>query len=102
MSGRPLFDSHNRSGDLPGRVFLVRKRTAWRTKHVSLTVVGSQVWKNQVLFRDYLLRHPTAAVQYRTLKRRLARRFALDRGRYTSAKSVFVRRIVLLAQNLSR
>lgn len=53
--------------------------------------------RDEVLFRDYLLRHDEARREYAALKTGLAERFHYDREAYTAGKSAFVRRIVDLA-----
>ena len=93
---------HNHHADLPDRTLFTGNRGIWRTKHVSLTQIGSQTWKNHICFRDYLLTHPHAAARYRRIKQHLARRFINDRRTYTGAKSAFVEGILRLALRSTR
>ena len=56
-----------------------------------LTPVGSELWSEQLLFRDYLRRHPDAASAYDRLKRDLARAHGPDGRAYVQRKTAFVR-----------
>jgi GrpB-like predicted nucleotidyltransferase (UPF0157 family) len=51
---------------------------------------GSLALANHLTIRDYLRRHPEAAVKYGLLKRRLARQFRLEPGRYSEGKTEFL------------
>jgi GrpB-like predicted nucleotidyltransferase (UPF0157 family) len=62
-----------------------------RTHHLHLVPVGSDRYRDELAFRDYLRGHPQSAAEYAVLKRELAMRFAQDREAYTEAKSDFVR-----------
>jgi GrpB-like predicted nucleotidyltransferase (UPF0157 family) len=63
---------------------------ARRTHHLHLVPVGSALWDERLLFRDYLRSSPVAAEEYAALKTALAVQFELDREAYTDAKSGFV------------
>jgi GrpB-like predicted nucleotidyltransferase (UPF0157 family) len=56
-----------------------------------LTPVGSELWTEQILFRDYLRRHPEAALAYDRLKRELVLAHGSDGKRYVDGKTAFVR-----------
>jgi GrpB-like predicted nucleotidyltransferase (UPF0157 family)/L-amino acid N-acyltransferase YncA len=70
---------------------------ALRTYHLHLVPLHSQLWRDRLVFRDYLRRHPALADEYAALKRRLAQIHEFDREAYTSAKGPFVRRVLTLA-----
>lgn len=53
---------------------------------------------NEILFRDYLLHHPSIAKEYETLKTDLAKTFKFDRDGYTEAKTPFVNKVLDLAR----
>ena len=53
---------------------------------------------DEILFRDYLVRHPDVAEDYERLKLSLLPEFKNDRDGYTMAKSEFVSRIVRQAK----
>jgi GrpB-like predicted nucleotidyltransferase (UPF0157 family) len=67
--------------------------------HLHLNELGSRAWENQILFRDYLIRHPEASQEYATIKIALARKFPLDRDGYLAAKAPFIERIMRLARD---
>ena len=56
-----------------------------------LTPLGSALWTEQILFRDYLRRHPDTALAYDRLKRELTRTHGSDGMRYVDGKTAFVR-----------
>ena len=56
-----------------------------------LTPVGSELWSEQLLFRDYLRRYPDAALAYDRLKRDLALAHGSDGQGYVQGKTAFVR-----------
>ncbi len=56
---------------------------------------------HEIQFRDYLLCHDEIAKEYEALKVGLMARYGKNRDAYTAAKSEFVKRVVLLANDLS-
>lgn len=83
---------------LEGLGFVYRADNAERTKryfreapgtrrtHIHVRKAGSFSQQFPLLLRDYLRTHPDAVLEYATLKRDLADRFADDRAAYTDAK----------------
>jgi GrpB-like predicted nucleotidyltransferase (UPF0157 family) len=65
-----------------------------RTHHLHLVPEGSRRYRDELAFRDSLRADPGVAVEYATLKRRLASEFAHDRDSYTEAKSAFIRDVL--------
>jgi GrpB-like predicted nucleotidyltransferase (UPF0157 family) len=55
-----------------------------------MVLKGSNQWKNQIHFRDYLRTHPEDCQQYQDLKRDLAQRYSEDRFGYGDAKQEFI------------
>ena len=74
--------------------WLCKPSPALRTHHLHLVPVGSQLWTEQLAFRDYLLTHRDVALEYAELKRRLADTYRFDREAYTVAKTPFVQRVI--------
>jgi len=68
------------------------------TLHLHVSELGSPVWRDHILFRDYLLRHPDTAVQYEQLKLELAEKYRTERENYIEGKSDFIRRVLALAR----
>src|SRR5688572_23355463 len=56
-----------------------------------LTPVGSALWSEQGLFRDYLRRHPEAAAAYERVKLDLTRKHGPNGEAYVEGKTAFVR-----------
>ena len=67
---------------------------ARRTHHLHLVPLGSALWMERLVFRDYLRSSPEAAADYASLKTSLAARYQLDREGYTDAKGAFVQSIL--------
>jgi len=67
---------------------------AQRTHHLHLVPIGSPLWIERLVFRDYLRAHPDVADEYAALKRRLAETHRFDREAYTDAKAPFVQRVL--------
>jgi GrpB-like predicted nucleotidyltransferase (UPF0157 family) len=65
-----------------------------RTHHLHLVPVGSQRFRDELVFRDSLRNDPEAADEYARLKRQLAARFERDREAYTDAKRGFIRMVL--------
>ncbi len=66
--------------------------------HIHIRPVGDN---DEILFRDYLRRHPATARQYEALKQSLLPEYRHNRDGYTEAKSEFVKRITALAKQES-
>jgi GrpB-like predicted nucleotidyltransferase (UPF0157 family) len=58
--------------------------------HLYVCSQNSLALKNHIAVRDYLRTHPSDAVAYSTLKRRLAREFSNARESYVEAKTDFI------------
>jgi GrpB-like predicted nucleotidyltransferase (UPF0157 family) len=69
-----------------------------RTHHLHMNEIGSRDWVDQLLFRDYLIRHPQSAQEYANLKIELAQRFPADREAYLEAKAPFIQHILQMAR----
>ena len=66
----------------------------FRTHHLHMVPIGSQLWNDRLAFRDALRGNPTLAAEYATLKTGLAVEFREDREAYTDAKTPFVIRVL--------
>jgi GrpB-like predicted nucleotidyltransferase (UPF0157 family) len=87
---------HRGERGVPGREFFCRGQP--RAYHVHLVEGGGPLWREYVVFRDFLRCHAEAARQFADLKRVLAARFSHDREAYMNAKSSHVEEILLLAR----
>jgi GrpB-like predicted nucleotidyltransferase (UPF0157 family) len=70
--------------------------------HLHINEIGSRAWENQILFRDYLIRHPEVAQDYATIKMALARQFPFDRDSYLAAKAPFIERVLRRAREVGQ
>lgn len=78
---------------LPTRRFLWKGTPVIHTHHISIMEKGSEIWRHNLRFRDYLRTHPDDAADYATLKRKLASVCVDDFGRYVEGKTEFVESI---------
>lgn len=86
---------HRGERGVPGREFFCRGQP--RAYHLHLVEEGGPLWRDYLVFRDYLRAHAEAARQFADLKRVLAARFSQDREAYMNAKSWHVQEILRLA-----
>ena len=70
-----------------------------RTHHIHIIEPKAMRNRNRILFRDYLIKHPDAADEYKQLKIKLAEEHTYNREQYTDAKNKFIGDILLKAQN---
>ena len=83
-----------------GRHFFAKGPPEDRTCYVHVEPLNGPLWRNHILFRDYLRTHPDAARAYGQLKRSLAARYSRDRDTYASGKNAFVENILASAAEL--
>lgn len=89
--GRPL-------GPAPYLLF-VKGPESRRTHHLRLSERFAPDWTDQLLFRDYLRTHHSAAREYAELKQALAARYPHDRAAYRAGKDLCIRRLLRLARD---
>ncbi len=80
-------------------VRFVDPKMSARTHNLHLVEAGGQYWKDRLLFRDYLRKHPETAKEYAKLKYMLSTRHRDDREAYTAAKADFVSEVVRRVRN---
>ncbi len=80
--------------EFPKRRFF--RKGQWRagTHHLHFYEFGSEQWKNQLAFRNYLSTHSHVRQQYQQLKQDLAKKHSYDRTRYTEAKAPFIHNVL--------
>jgi GrpB-like predicted nucleotidyltransferase (UPF0157 family) len=86
---------HPRSLTDPDRRFFSAQA---RAAHIHVCSAGSRWERTHLLFRDYLRAHPAVAVDYGSLKHRLAAEFPSDRLGYTEAKAEFITAVLVDAE----
>lgn len=76
------------------------RKGKWRagTHHLHVYIYNSEEWRNNLLFRDFLINHEWAREEYRVLKEMLAVTYPFDRVSYTNAKAPFICNILELAK----
>ncbi|OAS21557.1 GrpB family protein [Paenibacillus oryzisoli] len=84
--------------ELPNRRFF--RKGQWRagTHHLHIYNYGSEEWKNNIIFRDYLRTYPDVLMQYNQLKKELAEKYRNDRAAYTKAKNPFITDVIQKAK----
>ena len=80
---------------IPRRHYFVKGNP--RTHHIHMNDISSSDWKDQITFRNYLIRHPEIAKEYAELKLKSAQRYPTDRQAYTDSKTSFVNHVLELA-----
>ena len=75
-----------------GRRFFIKGGNR-RTHHVHAFQKGSSEIARHLLFRDFIIAHPSEAARYADLKRGLAGRFESDIDSYCQGKEAFIREI---------
>ncbi|MBW7474733.1 GrpB family protein [Paenibacillus oenotherae] len=80
--------------EFPSRRFF--RKGQWRagTDHLHIYKYRGLEWNNNILFRDYLIKHPEVRRQYDQLKKELAEKHRNDRAAYTNAKHPFITDII--------
>jgi len=86
---RGLGYEHRGAAGIPGRNYF--RRGSPRTHHIHLVSWSSALWRDHLLFRDWLRRNESAALEYAVLKRELAAMFADNRLRYSESKGPFIK-----------
>ena len=76
--------------------FIRRNADGIRTHHIHMVERDFEHW-NRLLFRDYLIKNPSAAQEYQTLKMRLATAYPNDRVAYTKGKTEFITAVTSIA-----
>ena len=79
---------HRGEQGIAGREFF--RRGEPRSYHLHLTTIGSQFWRDQRDFRDWLRARRDDRDAYAALKRELAARYPFDREAYIDGKTDFV------------
>lgn len=80
---------------IPGRHYFKKVYNGLTTHHIHMSPIGTVIWNNHILFRDYMLTHPNELEEYISLKKKLAIIFPEDRDSYSKAKSSFIEQIIL-------
>jgi GrpB-like predicted nucleotidyltransferase (UPF0157 family) len=80
---------------IPGRHFFCKGEP--RTHHLHLVEADSDLWRNHLLFRDYLRQHAEVAAEYEKLKKSLAFAYEDNPEAYTEGKAAFIENVLRVA-----
>jgi GrpB-like predicted nucleotidyltransferase (UPF0157 family) len=89
---RGLGYDHRGALGIPGRNYF--RRGSPRTHHIHLVNWSSALWRDHLLFRDWLRAHESVATEYAVLKRELHAIHADNRERYTESKGPFIKAVL--------
>ncbi len=73
-----------------GRYFFTKENNGKITHHLHIVKFNGELWKNQIIFRDYLKKYKGAVNKYNELKNKLAKKYENDR------KNMLPEKIILL------
>ena len=79
-------------------IFFAKGPDKKRTHYLHVVKYNGKKWKNDMLFKEYLLGHPKRVREYLALKRKLAKQFSADREKYTTGKKAFIQETLTLAR----
>ena len=82
---------------IPGRHFFAKGSPENRTHYVHVEPLNGVLWRNHILFRDYLRCHADEAATYCRLKRSLAEKFLAARDAYALGKNSYIENIIRTA-----
>lgn len=73
-----------------------RTRSSGPIYHIHVRYTGD--W-DEIVFRDYMISHPTDAFKYEDLKRKLASVYKHNREKYTERKTAFIKQVIQKARS---
>ncbi len=76
------------------RYFFTKGNKTNITHHLHIVKFNSGLWKNQIIFRDYLRNNRGVIKEYNELKKELAEKYKDDRKKYVSGKDKFIKSVI--------
>jgi GrpB-like predicted nucleotidyltransferase (UPF0157 family) len=70
-----------------------------RTYHLHMVELRSELWRNHLLFRDYLRAHGDMVEKYEQVKKELAHKHRENREAYTEGKAAFIEGVLKAARS---
>lgn len=93
------YDYHFRGHQgVEDRYFYAKGPEENRTHYIHFEEVDSDSYKNHILFRNYLIKHPEYVKQYQEIKEDLALKYPEERSKYTAGKADFIVSVIKLAK----
>ena len=92
-SGYQYFGEAN----VPGRLYLRKRNT--NNFNIALCQYQGDIWINNILFRNYLLKHPEAAAAYSSFKKNVFDSGADTLLKYSDIKHLYIDEIIKNARN---
>lgn len=88
-----------RVGKPEKRLFIKEGPNKKITHHMHVIKLGSDLWNNDLLFRDFLRSNKKKVRQYSELKKELASQFYNNRESYSDGKKDFIEAVLVEANN---
>ena len=82
------------SAGIKGRHFFAKENEIETTHYIHIEKLGGKLWKNQIIFRDYLRKHKETVIKYNKLKSELAKKYKDSREKYTAQNNKFIKNIL--------
>lgn len=79
---------------IKGRHFFVKGSEKNRTHYLHIERLNGKLWRNHILFRNYLIKHKEAVEEYSELKEGLVKKYKDNRDIYTIKKNSFIQKIL--------
>ncbi|MBU4204957.1 GrpB family protein [Patescibacteria group bacterium] len=89
---------YKHNAGIKGRHFFVKGNEINRTHYVHIEKLDGRLWKNHIIFRDYLRKYKETVKEYNELKEKLAKKYKDDRDTYTAWKDSFIQGIIKKAE----
>ncbi|MFA6252135.1 MAG: GrpB family protein [Candidatus Paceibacterota bacterium] len=81
-----------------GRRFFAKGNKSNRTFYVHIEPINGRIWKNHILFRNYLRKHKESVKEYNDIKKLLVKDYKNDCETYTTKKDPFIKKILKKAK----
>lgn len=88
------FIYRSNEGENGGYLFIKEKNKNVVSHHIHVVEQNDKQWNNYIHFRDALRKHSELALEYKQVKQSLAKKYPLDRLKYTNGKNEFIQAIL--------
>ena len=87
------YEYHGNAG-IEGRHFFTKGVKENRTHYIHVEEKDGILWKNHIMFRDYLNKYNENVIKYNELKKCLAQKYPKDREKYALNKNEYIENII--------